>query len=68
MKWEFFVIDIQKHTYAIFAANEYLENKLRRYIILGFICGWFCEARKHILAGDFKPWKEMMVKNMSQRL
>jgi queuine tRNA-ribosyltransferase len=25
------------------------------------------EARKHILAGDFKPWKEMM-KNMSQRL
>jgi queuine tRNA-ribosyltransferase len=27
---------------------------------LGFICGF--EARKHILAGDFKPWKEMMVK------
>jgi queuine tRNA-ribosyltransferase len=25
------------------------------------------EARKHILAGDFKPWKEMMV-NMNQRL
>jgi queuine tRNA-ribosyltransferase len=25
------------------------------------------EARKHILAGDFK-WKEMMVKNMNQRL
>jgi queuine tRNA-ribosyltransferase len=24
------------------------------------------EARKHILAGDFKPWKEMMVKNMNQ--
>jgi hypothetical protein len=26
------------------------------------------EARKHILAGDFRTWKEMMVKNMSQRL
>jgi queuine tRNA-ribosyltransferase len=26
------------------------------------------EARKHILVGDFRPWKEMMVKNMSQRL
>jgi queuine tRNA-ribosyltransferase len=24
------------------------------------------EARKHILAGDFRTWKEMMVKNMSQ--
>jgi hypothetical protein len=22
------------------------------------------EARKHILAGDFRTWKEMMVKNM----
>jgi hypothetical protein len=26
------------------------------------------EARKHILAGDFRTWKEMMVRNMNQRL
>jgi queuine tRNA-ribosyltransferase len=26
------------------------------------------ESRKHILAGDFRTWKEMMVKQMSQRL
>jgi queuine tRNA-ribosyltransferase len=33
---------------------------------LGFYMWLVREARKHILAGDFKPWKEMMV--MSQRL
>jgi hypothetical protein len=26
------------------------------------------EARKHILAGDFKPWKEEMVIKLSRRL
>jgi queuine tRNA-ribosyltransferase len=50
----------------LFAANEYLGNKLLHHN-LGFI--WLVrEARKHILAGDFRPWKEMMVKNMNQRL
>jgi queuine tRNA-ribosyltransferase len=24
-----------------FAANEYLENKLQPFTILGFTCGWF---------------------------
>jgi hypothetical protein len=23
---------------------------------------WLVQARKHILAGDFRTWKEMMVK------
>ena len=26
------------------------------------------EARKHIIAGDFKPWKEMMVEKLGRRL
>jgi queuine tRNA-ribosyltransferase len=26
------------------------------------------EARKHIVAGDFKTWKEMMVPRLMQRL
>ncbi len=26
------------------------------------------EARKRIIAGDFVTWKEMMVRNMNQRL
>jgi queuine tRNA-ribosyltransferase len=26
------------------------------------------EARKHILAGDFASWKNMMVKQMDKRL
>jgi queuine tRNA-ribosyltransferase len=38
-----------------------LENKLQPFTILGFT--WLVrEARKHILAGDFRTWKEMMVK------
>ena len=26
------------------------------------------EARKHIIAGDFKPWKETMVAKLTRRL
>jgi queuine tRNA-ribosyltransferase len=51
----------------LFAANEYLGNKLLHHN-LGFYMWLVLEARKHILAGDFRPWKEMMVKNMNQRL
>ncbi|WP_264563475.1 tRNA guanosine(34) transglycosylase Tgt [Flavobacterium sp. N3904] len=52
----------------LFAANEYLGKQIATIHNLGFYMWLVCEARKHILAGDFKPWKEMMVKNMSQRL
>jgi queuine tRNA-ribosyltransferase len=52
----------------LFAANEYLGKQIATIHNLGFYMWLVREARKHILAGDFKPWKEMMVKNMSQRL
>ena len=52
----------------LLAANEYLGKQIATIHNLGFYMWLVREARKHILAGDFKPWKEMMVKNMNQRL
>jgi len=52
----------------LFAANEYLGKQIATIHNLGFYMWLVREARKHILAGDFRIWKEMMVKNMSQRL
>ena len=52
----------------LFAANEYLGKQIATIHNLGFYMWLVREARKHILAGDFRVWKEMMVKNMSQRL
>jgi len=52
----------------LFAANEFLGKQIATIHNLGFYMWLVREARKHILAGDFKPWKEMMVKNMNQRL
>ncbi|TRX36414.1 tRNA guanosine(34) transglycosylase Tgt [Flavobacterium sp. ZT3R18] len=52
----------------LFAANEYLGKQIATIHNLGFYMWLVREARKHILAGDFVTWKEMMVKNMNQRL
>lgn len=52
----------------LFAANEYLGKQIATIHNLGFYMWLVREARKHILAGDFREWKDMMVKNMSQRL
>ncbi len=52
----------------LFAANEYLGKQIATIHNLGFYMWLVREARKHILEGDFREWKEMMVKNMSQRL
>jgi queuine tRNA-ribosyltransferase len=35
---------------------------------LGFYLWLVKEARKHIIAGDFKSWKTMMVENVTRRL
>ena len=80
-KWEddFSPIDEMAHTYVdteytkaylrhLFAANEYLGKQIATIHNLGFYMWLVREARKHILAGDFRNWKEMMVRNMSQRL
>lgn len=52
----------------LFASNEYLGKQIATIHNLGFYMWLVREARKHILAGDFREWKEMMVRNMSQRL
>lgn len=52
----------------LFAANEYLGKQIATIHNLGFYLWLVREARKHILAGDFRTWKDMMVKNMSKRL
>jgi len=52
----------------LFAANEFLGKQIASIHNLGFYLWLVREARKHIIAGDFKPWKEMMVRNMSKRL
>lgn len=80
-KWEadFSPIDEMAHTFVdveytkaylrhLFAANEYLGKQIATIHNLGFYMWLVREARQHIIAGDFRPWKEMMVKNMSQRL
>ncbi|UCE94329.1 MAG: tRNA guanosine(34) transglycosylase Tgt, partial [Flavobacteriaceae bacterium] len=52
----------------LFAANEYLGKQIASIHNLGFYLWLVREARKHILAGDFMPWKQMMVKQMNKRL
>jgi len=52
----------------LFAANEFLGKQIATIHNLGFYMWLVREARKHILAGDFREWKEMMVKQMSNRL
>lgn len=52
----------------LFAADEFLGKQIATIHNLGFYMWLVREARKHIIAGDFREWKDMMVKNMSQRL
>jgi queuine tRNA-ribosyltransferase len=80
-KWEddFSPVDEMGHTFVdteytkaylrhLFAANEYLGKQIATIHNLGFYMWLVREARKHILAGDFRTWKDMMIRNMSQRL
>lgn len=52
----------------LFAANEYLGKQIATIHNLGFYMWLVREARKHVIAGDFRVWKDQMVKQMSQRL
>ncbi len=80
-KWEadFSPLDEMAHTYVdteytkaylrhLFAANEFLGKQIATIHNLGFYMWLVREARKHIIAGDFRSWKETMVKQMNQRL
>ena len=52
----------------LFAAKELLGKQIASIHNLGFYLWLVREARKHILAGDFRTWKEKMVKQMDKRL
>lgn len=52
----------------LFTVNELLGKQIATIHNLGFYLWLTREARKHILAGDFTTWKNMMVKQMDKRL
>lgn len=52
----------------LFTSNEYLGKQIATIHNLGFYMWLVRESRKHILAGDFKEWKDKMVKQMNKRL
>ena len=52
----------------LFASNELLGKQIASIHNLGFYLWLVREARKHILAGDFANWKNIMVNQMNNRL
>lgn len=52
----------------LFTVNELLGKQIATIHNLGFYMWLVREARKHILAGDFTPWKNRMVAQMDNRL
>jgi len=52
----------------LFVAKEMLGPMIASQHNLAFYLWLVKEARKHILAGDFSSWKEMMVKKVTQRI
>jgi queuine tRNA-ribosyltransferase len=52
----------------LFTVNERLGAQIATIHNLGFYLWLVREARKHILAGDFRIWKDTMVKQMDKRL
>ena len=80
-KWknDFSPVDPMEHTFVdtdyskaylrhLFAANEFLGKQIASIHNLGFYLWLVREARKHIIAGDFKPWKDTMVQKLNRRL
>ena len=52
----------------LFVSQEILALQIASIHNLAFYLWLVQEARKHIIAGDFKPWKEEMVVNVTRRL
>lgn len=52
----------------LFTAHELLGMQIASIHNLAFYIWLVREARKHILAGDFRSWKEEMVVNVTRRL
>lgn len=56
------------YLYHLFKAQELLALEIASIHNLSFYLWLTGEARKHILAGDFRAWKEVMVKRVTERL
>jgi len=80
-KWEFdyscidengttWVDDAYSKSYLrhLFNVNEMLGRQIASIHNLGFYCSLLKEARKHIIEGDFLNWKNIMVKQLTNRL
>ena len=52
----------------LFTVNERLGAQIATIHNLGFYLWLVREARKHILAGDYRSWKDTMVRQMDNRL
>ena len=52
----------------LFTVNELLGKQIATIHNLGFYLWLTREARKHILAGNFREWKDKMVSQMDKRL
>ena len=52
----------------LFKAQELLALEIASIHNLAFYLWLMGEARKHIIAGDFSSWKEMMVRRVTNRL
>lgn len=52
----------------LFISQELLAMQIASIHNLAFYLSLVKEARQHILAGDFKSWKEEMVVNVTRRL
>lgn len=52
----------------LFISKELLGKQIASIHNLGFYLWLVREARKHILAGNFTPWKNRMVKQLDNRL
>lgn len=52
----------------LFTVNELLGKQIATIHNLGFYLWLVREARKRIIAGDFREWKDIMVKQMDNRL
>ena len=52
----------------LFASKEMLGKQIASIHNLGFYVWLTREARKHIIAGDFREWKDKMVVQMDKRL
>ncbi|WP_306642214.1 tRNA guanosine(34) transglycosylase Tgt [Sanyastnella coralliicola] len=52
----------------LFASNELLAMYISSVHNLAFYLSLVKEARQHILDGDFREWKDMMVPKLTQRL